>query len=119
MKNIAFLLVVGFCLLVATATQAQSSFEILAKGVSKDKYVAIKGEEIAAGERYAYMFSNLSRYRLIVKSGKTNGKVLVKIVDADKKEVATNLLGKKYHNELNFKCGKTGMYYVVFEEIAN
>jgi hypothetical protein len=109
-----------FCLSLALPAQVRaqtSSFEILAKGASKDKYVAIKGEEIKPDEKYAYMFSNLSRYRVLVKSKDASTKVLIKILDKEQKEVATNFFKKKYHSEMNFKCGKTGMYYVVFQEV--
>jgi len=117
MKKNHFLLLCGFFLLFATTAQAQSTFEIFVIGALKDKYVAIKGEEIQSKERYAYMFSNSSRYRVLVKSTNPKTKILIKILDKDEKEVATSLYKKKYHSEINFKCGKTGMYYVIFKEI--
>jgi hypothetical protein len=122
MKLAKFLLMIPFCLFAPIFVKAQaqySSFEILSKGVSKDKYVAIKGEEIKANERYAYMFSNLSRYRVVVRPKDANTKVLIKILDKDKNEIVTNFHKKKYLSEINFKCGKTGMYYVLFEEIKS
>ena len=119
MKTTTFLLALGFSLLIATTSKAQSSFEILSKGASDAKYVAIKGEEIKSKERYVYTFSNLSRYRILVKHENASSKMLVKILDKDEKEIASNFHKKKYHKEINFKCGKTGMYYVVFQEVKN
>ena len=108
-----------FAFATASKTYAQkSSFEILSQGAKKNKFVAIKGEEIKPNETYTYMFSNLSRYRILVNPKDATTKVLIKILDKDKKEVITNLSHKKkYLNDLNFKCGKTGMYYVTFQEI--
>lgn len=124
MKIINAILAYGFCLFltISLASQASaqtpaSSFEILAQGAKKDKFIAIKGEEIKPNETYAYMFSNLSRYRVLVRTKDANTKIHIQIMDKDKKTVFTNHHKKKYLNDMAFKCGKTGMYYVVFKEI--
>lgn len=103
----------------STASAQNSSFEILAQGAKKDKFVAIKGEEIKPNETYAYMFSNLSRYKVLVRAKDSDTQVHIKILDKDKKEIFSNHHKKKYLHDMTFKCGKTGMYYVVFQEIKS
>lgn len=122
MKINNLLLACGICFffIFATASQANaqtSSFEILAQGAKKNKFVPIKGEEIKPNETYSYMFSNLSRYRILVKPKDATTKVHIKVLDKDKKEIVNNYHKKKYLHDLTFKCGKTGTYHVTFQEV--
>jgi hypothetical protein len=108
-----------FWLINDTEAIAQASFEIKAKGAKDKHYVAIKGEEITPNQKYFYMFSQLTRYQILVqKDPKTKKEVLLRILDEKDKEIASNYNSKKkkYYNHINFKCGKTQKYTVMFEE---
>jgi hypothetical protein len=99
--------------------QAQASFEILAKGASNRHYIAIKGEEITPNEKYFYMFSQLTRYHIVLKKDPAKKAELhLKILDEEGKEVVSNYNAKKkrYFHQIHYKCGKTQRYTVIFEE---
>ena len=112
-----------FSFLFAQSTQAQKlSFVLQSKGIKDHHFVTIKGDEIKANEKHFYMFSNMGYYRIKIKHPhKESNQVILKIFNQDDKEIASNYNpdSKKYNHHMEFKLGKTGMYYLKFEELPN
>ncbi|MDX2302100.1 MAG: hypothetical protein NW226_04835 [Microscillaceae bacterium] len=106
----------------AYSSQAQTSFVLQSKGVEDDHFVTIKGDDIRPNEKHVYMFSNLGYYRIKIKHPhKESNHVVVRILDQNNKEIASNYNPdtKTYNHHFDFKCGRTGMYYLAFEEMSN
>jgi hypothetical protein len=121
-KNLCLFLLLGFVFLIHGQTQAQTAYELLVKGAKDKHYVAIKGGEIEANKKVFYIFSSLTRYqfKLVGNDGKPiSMKVYRTYNEEDKKdkEVASNFNAgaKTYNGSIEFKCGETGRYYIVFE----
>ncbi|MCU0445500.1 MAG: hypothetical protein MUE85_11330 [Microscillaceae bacterium] len=115
-QKIVFLsLLVSF--LAFWQVQAQdASFELQSRGAEQKHFVSIKGEPIQDGQKYPYIFSNLSQYKIKIRPPR-NQTVIMKILDKDGKQVAMNLnpRSRKYIHTIIYNCRETGMYYLMFE----
>ncbi len=98
-------------------TQAQY-LEIQSKGAEKDHYVSIKSHKISLDEKYPYMFSQLSEYKITIKDDKETALYQMVIYDQAGKELITNYdpKHKKYVHKIFFKCPETKTYYMKFEK---
>ncbi|GAB4407577.1 MAG: hypothetical protein OHK0053_34220 [Microscillaceae bacterium] len=104
-------------LLLSQTLRAQVSFELKSKGYQASNYVTIKGYEIDTEEKYPYMFSQLGSYIIELKNlDQAPAPVVIRIFKDDR-EVANNYnpKTKQYTKALAFECGKTGLYYLSFE----
>ena len=118
MKKLLISLICSFLFIgiFISKSNAQKTFELQVMGAEKEHFISIKGKEIEADKVYTYMFSQQTKYKFIITSEKKD--LHVKILNADKKEVATNYNPDKktYEQTFVYKCGKTGMYYLEFVE---
>ena len=95
--------------------------ELLKKyAASLDDYVFIKSfpiETSKAGDKaeYSYVLSRGINYRIVIcDQGEEGKKMIVNLLDRNKKLIATNYLksNKKFYPTLNYVCSATGVYYV-------
>jgi hypothetical protein len=112
------IITVGLFFLTIGKLAAQATFELQSKGAKEKHFLSIKGETIKSGEKHPYIFSNLSQYKIKIRPPR-NQTVIMKILNKDSKEVASNLnpRSRKYINTILYHCGETGMYYLVFEVV--
>lgn len=117
MKNLLFSLLVCCFLLVTQNLSAQeASFEIQSKGADSKHFIPIKGDKLEGQNKFSYMFSSMSVYKIKIKNSKKE--VMIRILDEKENELANNFdeKSKKYKHKLDFKCQKTARYYVQLEE---
>lgn len=124
MKKIitTFIILLALCSFMAIKIHAQASFELQSRGADEQSYVTLKGFQINENEKYPYMFSNLGFYRILIKNAAQNdNQISIKIYDKDEREVASNFdpQTRKYVHNFAFSCGKTGVYYVKFDDVTN
>jgi len=86
---------------------------------SLDDYVFIKAFPIETSKtadkaEYSYVLSRGINYRIVVCDGDEEKKMVVNLLDRNKKLIATNYLksNKKFYSTLNYVCSATGVYYV-------
>jgi hypothetical protein len=105
-----------FFLSIGKLAAQEATFELQSRGAEEKHFLSIKGETIKSGEKFPYIFSNLSQYKIKIRPPR-NQTVIMKILDKDSKQVASNLnpRSRKYLNTILYRCGETGMYYLVFE----
>jgi hypothetical protein len=105
-----------FFLAMGKLQAQEATFELQSRGAEEKHFLSIKGGPIKSGDKIPYMFSNLSQYKIKIRPPR-NQTVILKVLDKDSKEVASNLnpRSRKYLNTILYRCGETGMYYLVFE----
>jgi len=87
---------------------------------SLEDYVFIKSFPIESAKQgakteYSYVLSRGSSYRIVIcDQNETGGKMVINLLDRDKKLIASNYLksSKKFFSLLNYTCAATGVYYV-------
>ncbi len=117
MKIFLFSLLFGCLFLINQKTFAQdAAFEVQSRGATNKHFMPIKGDKIDGVNKFSYMFSSLSVYKIKIKH--TKKQVIIKILDENENELANNFdqKSKKYKNKLDFRCTKTARYYVQLEE---
>lgn len=117
MKNLLFSLFFGCFLFLTQNLSAQdASFEVQSKGANNKHFIPIKGDKIEGQNKFSYMFSSMSVYKIKIKHNKKQ--IMIKILDEKENELANNFDGKskKYKNQLDFKCQNTARYYIQIEE---
>lgn len=87
---------------------------------SLEDYVFIKTFPIESSKQgakteYSYVLSRGSSYRIVIcDKGETGSKMIINLLDRDKKKITSNYLksSKKFFSLLNYTCAATGVYYI-------
>jgi hypothetical protein len=67
------------------------------------------------GKQYSYIFSNGTKYLITLANNQIDAKgVYIKILDANKQEVVSSMIGNKSYPAISFIPHKTGIYYLLF-----
>lgn len=118
MKKLFALTLLAITLSFANHLQAQTSIQLKVIGPQSSFEVPLKGVDLAEKQQFSYIFSQNSKYHLKIDRPQ-NKPVLVKLLDENKNEIATNYVANKdkYFDNLEFNCPRTAIYYVTFQSI--
>lgn len=73
----------------------------------------VQPKEAGDKTQVKYIMSKGASYRIaICDSGDEKNPMKVKLLNRDKKLIATNYLNSKYYPSIDFKCTATGVYYI-------
>jgi len=122
MKKIILLTILSVGLFVSEAVAQCNTDPIADKCASKlGDFTFLKTYKIDGTKdkiEYSYVFSKDTQYLLMYcDQGNETPKVLVKLFDGTRKELASNFDKKnsKYLPGIGYKCTATGIYYMTFE----
>ena len=120
-SNLVLALTASLLMCSFTTSNSCDPEELLKKhAASLDDYVFIKSfpiETAKTGDKaeYSYVLSRGINYRVVIcDQGEEGKKMIVNLLDRNKKLIATNYLKstKKFYPTLNYVCSATGVYYV-------
>lgn len=86
-------------------------------GIQGSGYAYLKSYKLnnKRASTYKYVFSAGANYLITIEDSKSGADIAFKIVDMKGKQVFTNYVNGTYHNKVVYRCGRPGVYTLVFE----